>query len=412
MTTDDDTGLVASGRPAQDPPRGLPDVVELMRRNAQRIAEEGTGRVFAEIPSYARAGVPRDSLVQSVLQHTARAADALMACQSPRPEEIHDVRIATDRARRGVPVEDMLHAIRLVLGILRDHFIEWAFSLRLEPRLILEGTRILWDVTDVVTRRYATSHREEELEIARHDERQRIEFLRALVSGSLSSAELHLRAAVFGLPLDGSYVAFRARPRPDVELTELSRATTAWTNTMHRHTFFAPLGSDIAGVSTHAPSLRDLATIGVGHPSDLHGITNSFRMASRALEVGVAFGQLGVVSLESLSLRMAVASEHDVGDLMVRRYIEPLVEEGEFGKVLEQSVRAYLEADLNTEGAARALVVHPNTLRHRLHRFEAQTGADLSSSVDRMEVWWALERRIWGCTTGTAVTGGPSPVPD
>lgn len=375
-------------------------MVELMRGNAQRIAEEGAALVFAEIPSYAGSHVPRESLVWSVLQHTERATDALVARRIPRPEDIDDLRIPTDRARRGVPIEDMLHAVRLVFGIVRDHFIEWAFELRLETRLVLEGTRILWEVTDVVTSRYATAHREEELEIARRDERQRIEFLRALVSGSISSAELHLRAAGFGLPLDGSYVAFRARSQADP--AELTRAMSAWANAMQRPTFFAPLGSDIAGVSTVAPSPQVTATVGIAQPCDLHSITGSFRMASRALEVGVAFGQLGVVSLESLSLRMAVASEHDVGDLMVRRYVQPLDEEGEFGEVLKQSVRAFLEADLNTESAARTLVVHPNTLRHRLHRFEELTGADLSSSLGRMEVWWALERRAWGCATGEA----------
>lgn len=371
-----------------------------MRANAESIAEEGADRVFADIPSYAESGVPRDSLVWSGLLHTERAVDALVARRSQQPEDIDDLRIPTDRARRGVPVEDMLHAVRLVFGGVRDHFIEWAFELHLEPRLILEGTRILWEVTDVVTRRYATAHREEELEIARRDERQRIEFLRGLVSGSMSSAELHLRAAAFGLPLEGSYVAFRARPQ--VDPAELTRELSAWTNRMQRPTFFAPLGSDIAGVSTVAPSLRDLATVGVADPCDLHSIASSFRMASRALEVGIAFGQTGVVSLESLSLRMAVASEHDVGDLMVRRYVQPLEAEGEFGEVLEQSVRAFLDADLNTESAARALVVHPNTLRHRLHRFEDLTGADLSSSIGRMEIWWALERRVWGCATGEA----------
>jgi DNA-binding PucR family transcriptional regulator len=37
--------------------------------------------------------------------------------------------------------------------------------------------------------------------------------------------------------------------------------------------------------------------------------------------------------------------------------------------------------------------VHPNTLRHRLRRFEEITGADLGRSQDLFRVWWALERR-------------------
>jgi DNA-binding PucR family transcriptional regulator len=35
--------------------------------------------------------------------------------------------------------------------------------------------------------------------------------------------------------------------------------------------------------------------------------------------------------------------------------------------------------------------VHPNTIRYRLTRFRALTGADLSSTDTLVEVWWALE---------------------
>jgi DNA-binding PucR family transcriptional regulator len=39
--------------------------------------------------------------------------------------------------------------------------------------------------------------------------------------------------------------------------------------------------------------------------------------------------------------------------------------------------------------------VHPNTLRHRLRRFEEATGANLRRPTDLVELWWALERRRW-----------------
>jgi DNA-binding PucR family transcriptional regulator len=39
------------------------------------------------------------------------------------------------------------------------------------------------------------------------------------------------------------------------------------------------------------------------------------------------------------------------------------------------------------------LHVHPNTLRHRLRRYEQATGASLRRQADLVELWWALERR-------------------
>jgi DNA-binding PucR family transcriptional regulator len=48
---------------------------------------------------------------------------------------------------------------------------------------------------------------------------------------------------------------------------------------------------------------------------------------------------------------------------------------------------------MRVEETARALHVHPNTLRHRLKRFEEATGATLRDPRHLVELWWALEHR-------------------
>ena len=45
------------------------------------------------------------------------------------------------------------------------------------------------------------------------------------------------------------------------------------------------------------------------------------------------------------------------------------------------------------EETARALHVHPNTLRHRLRRFEEATRTSLRDPRVLAELWWVLERR-------------------
>jgi PucR family transcriptional regulator, purine catabolism regulatory protein len=57
---------------------------------------------------------------------------------------------------------------------------------------------------------------------------------------------------------------------------------------------------------------------------------------------------------------------------------------------LVPSVRVWLEHDRHTERAARALHVHPNTLRYRVQRFEEVTGRNLASTASLAEVWLAL----------------------
>jgi len=57
---------------------------------------------------------------------------------------------------------------------------------------------------------------------------------------------------------------------------------------------------------------------------------------------------------------------------------------------LVPSVRVWLEHDRDTERAAHALHIHPNTLRYRVQRFEQISGRTLSSTASLAEVWLAL----------------------
>jgi DNA-binding PucR family transcriptional regulator len=101
----------------------------------------------------------------------------------------------------------------------------------------------------------------------------------------------------------------------------------------------------------------------------------------------------GVFDLDDLALRAAIFHEHYVGDRLIERYAEPLDRLGAFGRTIEATLEAFFRQRMRIEPTARSLFVHPNTLRHRLRRFEEITGADLGSSEDLFRVWWALERR-------------------
>lgn len=63
------------------------------------------------------------------------------------------------------------------------------------------------------------------------------------------------------------------------------------------------------------------------------------------------------------------------------------------------SVRTWLERDRNTESAAKALNIHPNTLLYRVRRFEEISGRSLSSTEALTEIWLALR------TTASALEG-------
>jgi purine catabolism regulator len=70
---------------------------------------------------------------------------------------------------------------------------------------------------------------------------------------------------------------------------------------------------------------------------------------------------------------------------------------------LVASVRVWLEHDRQTDRAARALHVHPNTLLYRVRRFEQISGRSLASTESLAEVWLALR--------ATAAVPAPRPGP-
>ncbi|MCW2826843.1 MAG: PucR family transcriptional regulator, partial [Marmoricola sp.] len=111
-------------------------------------------------------------------------------------------------------------------------------------------------------------------------------------------------------------------------------------------------------------------------------------------QAGLRLGRTGCFDREELSWRMALVSEPEVGDSLVKRYLDPLREFGDFGDVVIESVREYLASGRHMTRAARSLHIHVNSLRHRLDRFMTITGRDLDDADVGLEVHWALERAL------------------
>jgi DNA-binding PucR family transcriptional regulator len=156
----------------------------------------------------------------------------------------------------------------------------------------------------------------------------------------------------------------------------------------------AVVDGHVWGLVSRTPAIAGgQGVVGLGTAVDLSGAAASFALATRALDTATAFGRAGVVSIDDLSLRPVILSEDHLGERLIRRYLGPLRELGEFGATLELTIQEYLAGGMRIDDSAKALIIHPNTLRHRIDRFQQLTGADLRRTEDVIEVWWALERR-------------------
>lgn len=384
-------------RPGADPlPPGrlaalLEPAAAAFEADGHRLAVMQADAVRTQFGSYRVGAIPEQSLIESGHRNVAQVLAALRSGRPPERSEIDDARRPRERMAQGVPADELHDAYRMCLRILGEQFIALARGAGVEDSVVLAGTRLLWDTTDVLTSVVVTARQEAELDFARHDERQRIEFLRSLVFDASGQPERRQRAAAFGLPIDRGYWAVRAHAVDADQRDELRATLDAMTRTFGCRPLLGVIDGDVVGVVPVRPSVPPgRFTVGIGGPVPLEAISHAFAMASRMLDVAIGFGLTGSFELGDLSLRVAVASEPELGTLFAARYLAPLRAEGEYGDVLEDTIAAHIAAGSRIKVTANRLGVHTNTVRHRLARFEELTGAMLDHPDVVLELWWAL----------------------
>ncbi|MEU1709541.1 helix-turn-helix domain-containing protein [Streptomyces sp. NPDC005706] len=354
------------------------------------------GRLHPEladhIPSYR--AVPRELLDQIWQRHFHRALAVVREGTVPAPEAFDEADVARDRVARGVPLGDGLRAFRRAMSAIRDLFLAEATERGLDPGLVVDRTRCLWELADVASLQIAAVHRQAEVASALLDARRRAGFLRGLLYGTLSAAEIHSGAAIYGLDPARPHRAIRAVPDGDVDPDAPARSLESHGRGNGRGALLTVLDETVVGVVEEKPEIGDLGvTAGLGPPTDLTAVHRSFRAAGRLLEAARAYGLRGVYDLGDLSWRVAVVAEPELAELLLERYLRPLEAEGQFGALVEESVRGYLETGRHIREVARGAHVHVNTVRYRLRRFEELTGTSLDAPDTAVELSWALAAR-------------------
>jgi PucR C-terminal helix-turn-helix domain len=344
-------------------------------------------RIRAEIPDFRR--LPVDTLARAVRGNVTRALNALRELRPPTESELEQAaEIGRERAEQGLTVDAVLHAYRISVTAVWSRFGELARERGADVASVLAFSETLWLWADAVMDIVGSAHREVELEQAREEQQRRDAFVFALLSGTLDAAELRLQSATFGLDADRLYTPFRARALGATSLPRRVAVALAGDDGL-----VTGVDRDFAGITAGAPVTLPRVVCGIGPASRLEALPAGFAAASRALQTAVAFGQDGTVSLADLSIRPAILADEALGDAFAARYLEPLAGMGRLGAELETTLRTWFDLEMRVDETAKALHIHPNTLRHRLRRFEEATGATLRDPRDLVELWWALERR-------------------
>jgi hypothetical protein len=342
-------------------------------------------RIREEVPDFRR--LPAEALERAIRGNVARALTALRDLRPPTDAELEQAAaIGRERAEQGLTVDAVLHAYRVTVAAVWSRFGELARERGADVTSVLAFSETLWVWADAVMDTVGAAHREVELEQAREEQQRRDAFLLALLTGTLDATDLRRDSATFGLDADRLFTPFRARGSSALS----HRAIVALTG---EDGLAMALDRDLAGIATRPPAALPGIVTGIGPAARLEALPAAFAMASRALQTAVAFGQEGAFTLADLSIRPAIVADEVLGDAFAARYLEPLAGLGRLGAEREETLRTWLDQGMRVDDTARALHVHPNTLRHRLRRFEEATETTLRDPRHLVELWWALERR-------------------
>jgi len=367
----------------------LSEIAEQLRASADELAWRQV-KVCRKFPSYN--DVPDEDLHRSSKRNVLRVVETLNG-RDILPAEISEdeAKSARRRAVQGVPAEDVVACYWAVLAVLRDEFIARASAAGIPSEVILAGTRRLWDMTDRLSGVLMQARHDIDIALARRDERQKVAFLQRVLNGNLLPSEVVQFGTAYGLEPDSEHWVFRAR-HPRGTPQSLSRHIELTCAGDHSAPLVGPIDGDLAGITGQRPSVNDgltvLATVG---PRPLTMLAQAFAECTRLLNVAVRYHKHGLVDRESLSVRIAVVEESDIGAALYDRYVATVLGCCPMADLILRSVQVYLANHRRIQAAADALLIHGNTLRYRLDKYTSITGADLTDTEVIIEVWWALE---------------------
>ena len=216
-------------------------------------------------------------------------------------------------------------------------------------------------------------------------------FVWSVLSGTTGEDDAFNRLGAYGLDGSVPYWAFRAQTDTDADIAELERFLGLAGQGPNRRGVSTMIDGDLCGFATTLPDEPGNLLIGVSGPVPFAALPAAFRRASRAFNVAKLANASGLQSLESLGIVASIMTDRDVAGVLTATYLQPLRRLGEYGETLLDTIRCYIENDCQVDATARDLVLHVNSVRYRISKFEEILGVSMRETKTLAEVWWALQ---------------------
>jgi hypothetical protein len=379
-------------------------ITSILASNVDELAQEVASAVRAEVDFYKTTrAVADDALLASCTENLRFALKSLE--DGAAFDNSPAVTTGARRAAAGIPLPAVMDAYRVASYRLWDAVVDIATQKRgVSRETVIEATRRIWRFQNLYTDAMASAYRQQAMHQVVEDEAERAALAEALLDGrSITDYSVWEVAQLLRLPLSGPYVVVAAEcptlgkqalPGISAKLRSIE-VFSAWRLLPDIQVGIAQVPSS----STRDAMLELIerqAIKRVGVSPQFHELTNTaqaLRYARVALNARCSKNGCVTVFDNSVLAVAAVSAPEvmkKVATVILCQFDDLPSEEKD---VLFDTFRAWLANKGSVTNAAAQLHVHPNTVRHRLHRIERQTGRSLGVPNELAELCLAFEVR-------------------
>jgi hypothetical protein len=390
----------------------IAQAAERLSRRLDEVTQQMVDRMIEQVPAYRR--LPPDGIadVQALAARNTRVMSAALRTGNhlDRDELRYVAEHVRERVRRGVSMEEMLHAYRAAITVFWEAAIAEGVTLGFSRDAALELARRTSELTDDLTTHAAETYVREISRLRALSDQEARDLLELLLRGEVDAEALATHHAAPGLDSAETLVVVVGRiARTESDALESAAAVlTGALTTGHASPLVAVRTGVVVAVApaeSGAPIAPRLAEAhdglrergielfcGLSAPrSGLARVPAAFDQA--ALAVSRASLTQPVISLAELPVvqNLLLGATGTMRALLTSLAEDINLEGRESATGMRSTLHAYADASMNLTRAAEALHVHPNTLRYRLRRIEERSGRNPHTFSDLVDLICLLD---------------------
>jgi sugar diacid utilization regulator len=371
------------------------------------LAEAMLGAILGEIGSYDRPG--GEALLADIREHCRLHVDLLMrSLRAGRDPDRSDLSFARDAAARrvhqGIPLDGLLQAFRVGHRTLWQAIVGEAAPSPAGREAAIRLAGEAMEYIDLASTHVAEAYLRESGQLAELIQRRRRDLLENLIAGRLPD-DAETETLGLGLERDADFLVAIASLDEVAEGDDraLAQAATSIAASIGSRALVVVRQDEVAAVLP----LGGKSPVAIGVALDVVRVAAQREHGIRML-IGVSgicrgLGEVGqryleahqalrrsnpdrpIVSLSELSpFEHLVASTDRSTRTSIAMEATPITEKG--NGALMETLRTYLDSDLDVARTAETLYIHPNTVRYRLRRISDLTGLDTQSFSGLVEL--------------------------